>query len=201
VELYRKILSRQADHSVIIVTVGYLTNLQNLLLSRADAISPLDGMTLVRKKVKRLVCMGGGYPAGYEWNFYQDIGATGHIVRHWPTTIVFSGFEVGKDVWTGAGLKGVTPPNPIRRCYELYNELTDRPSWDQVTVFYAVITGNDQPTDLWDKVPGQNVIFADGRNEWRDNVDRRAGQSYLVQRVGSTELAVTLEKLMLSTPQ
>ena len=34
-DLYRKILSKQPDHSVTIVTVGFLTNLSNLLLSRA----------------------------------------------------------------------------------------------------------------------------------------------------------------------
>ena len=60
VDLYRQILSSQPDNSVIIITVGYLTNLKNLLNSGPDSISPLTGIELVRQKVKQLVCMGGG---------------------------------------------------------------------------------------------------------------------------------------------
>src|SRR5664279_2659125 len=43
VDVYRKTLSLQPDHSVTIVTVGFLTNLNNLLKSTADKISPLTG--------------------------------------------------------------------------------------------------------------------------------------------------------------
>ncbi|MCI5129067.1 MAG: hypothetical protein D3907_11335, partial [Candidatus Electrothrix sp. AUS3] len=59
VTLYRRILAEQPDQSVTLVTIGYLTNLENLLRSKADEISPLDGIKLVRQKVQRLVCMGG----------------------------------------------------------------------------------------------------------------------------------------------
>ena len=37
-DLYRKILAVQPDHSVTIITVGFLTNLANLLLSGPDSI-------------------------------------------------------------------------------------------------------------------------------------------------------------------
>ena len=40
--LYRKVLAAQADASVVIVSVGFLTNLKSLLDTPADAISPLD---------------------------------------------------------------------------------------------------------------------------------------------------------------
>src|SRR5450631_3101860 len=40
--LYRKILALQADHSVTIVTVGFLTNLANLLESPPDSYSSLN---------------------------------------------------------------------------------------------------------------------------------------------------------------
>ena len=57
--LYRKVLSPQPDGSVVIVTVGHLTNLKNLLLSGPDDYSPLGGTALVEKKVKLWSCMGG----------------------------------------------------------------------------------------------------------------------------------------------
>src|ERR1700712_1501125 len=62
VTLYRKILASQPDKSVTIVTVGFLTNLSNLLNTTADKYSKLDGKQLVEKKVKLLVCMGGKFP-------------------------------------------------------------------------------------------------------------------------------------------
>ncbi len=201
VTLYRKILAQQADHSVTIVTIGYLTNLRNLLLSKADAISPLDGGTLVRHKVKTMVCMGGDYPAGYEWNFYQDVPAAMHVVKYWPTPVIFCGFEVGRDIWTGAGLKNVRSTNPIRRSYELYNRLTDRPSWDQVAVFYAVGIANGQESDLWTRVYGRNSVHPTGRNYWHGTVDGQADHSYLVQRGDTDKIAEMLEQLMLSAPQ
>ena len=62
VALYRQILSQQPDGSVVIVAVGPLRNLANLLKSAPDKHSPLDGRTLVARKVKRLVVMGGNFP-------------------------------------------------------------------------------------------------------------------------------------------
>ncbi len=65
VKLYRKILATQPDHSVTIVTVGFLTNLSNLLNTKADAYSSLSGNELVKKKVKLLVCMAGKFPVRF----------------------------------------------------------------------------------------------------------------------------------------
>ena len=54
VEVYRKTLASQPDTSVIIVTTGFLTNLANLLRSQPDNYSSLDGVALVKQKVKQL---------------------------------------------------------------------------------------------------------------------------------------------------
>ncbi|MEJ0033984.1 MAG: nucleoside hydrolase [Bacteroidota bacterium] len=55
--LYRKVLMSQPDNSVTIVTVGFFTNVANLLNSPPDNISSLSGRDLVKKKVKQLVSM------------------------------------------------------------------------------------------------------------------------------------------------
>ena len=70
VAVYRKILSAQPDTSVTVVTVGFFTNLANLLQSEPDSLSPLSGHDLVAKKVKRLVSMAGRFPEGSEFNVY-----------------------------------------------------------------------------------------------------------------------------------
>lgn len=72
VEVYRKILSKQPDSSVTIVTVGFLSNLKNLLQSKPDAFSPLNGKDLVEKKVKHWVAMAGKFPIGKEVNVKRD---------------------------------------------------------------------------------------------------------------------------------
>jgi len=64
--LYRKVLAAQPDESVVIVTVGFLTNLNNLLKTKPDRHSKLSGIDLVKHMVKSWVGMGGKYPRGRE---------------------------------------------------------------------------------------------------------------------------------------
>jgi inosine-uridine nucleoside N-ribohydrolase len=145
--------------------------------------------------------MGGQYPSGKEWNFYQDTVAATYVVEHWPTPVVFSGFEIGKDVLTGAGLQEAVQPDPVRRSYELYNGLTDRPSWDQVAVYYAVITANGRKTDLWSRIYGRNTVRDDGGNYWLNQRDDTVAHSYLVQREDTDKIAELLERLMVKGSQ
>src|SRR4051794_36770349 len=50
-EVLRTALASQPDGSVVLVQVGFATNLTRLLDTPADAISPLAGIELVRRKV------------------------------------------------------------------------------------------------------------------------------------------------------
>ncbi|MEO1998861.1 MAG: nucleoside hydrolase, partial [Planctomycetaceae bacterium] len=103
--VYRTALTAAKDGSVVLVSVGFLTNMQNLLRSQPDAISPLSGRQLVQRKVRTWVCMGGKFPQGREWNVHRDASAARYAFDRWPTSIIFSGFEIGVDIQTGAGLK------------------------------------------------------------------------------------------------
>jgi purine nucleosidase len=196
VTLYRQLLSAQIDQSVLLVTTGYLTNLDRLLHSTPDEISPLSGIELVRRKVRHLVCMGGLYPSGREWNFYQDAKAAAYVVSHWPRPIVFVGFELGKDILTGAGLRRLPEQNPLRRSYELHNKLAGRPSWDQIAVYYAVMAAKSGQSDFWTKISGRNIVQNDGSNHWQ--AEENAAQTYLVQHAQSGKIAKKLEHLMLT---
>ena len=55
--IYRKALASAPDGSVVICSVGALSNLEDLLRSRPDDRSPLPGAELVRTKVKNTVIM------------------------------------------------------------------------------------------------------------------------------------------------
>jgi len=124
--LYRKVLSEQVDNSVVICSIGFFSNLVNLLDSEPDEFSSLAGSELVAKKVKSIVIMGGVYPkseglspSGYEWNFAGGCrwGTPGGCPRtkemtaafldRWPASsapMVFSGLEVGGRILTGSPL-------------------------------------------------------------------------------------------------
>ena len=165
--VYRRILAAQPDDSVVIATVGYVTNLRDLLATGPDAHSPLSGLDLVRRKVRLWVCMGGRYPRhldpGVYGNFKPDPNSAVEAVRRWPGEIVFTG--IGQDVLTGRCLRTTSQSNPVRRAYELYlRDRRTRPSWDPVAVLYAV-----RPDDpLWRLASGgHNHIFSNGTNEWR----------------------------------
>ena len=51
VRVYRKVLAAGNDQSIIIVTVGPLTNLANQMNSQGDSFSRLGGEELIKKKV------------------------------------------------------------------------------------------------------------------------------------------------------
>jgi len=199
VALYRKVLAAQADGSVVIVTVGYLTNLAGLLDSGADEWSALNGHELVRRKVKQWVCMGGKFPRGLETNLRFDAPASVKAVNAWPTPVLFSGWEIGQEIRTGHTLKEKTPPtNLVRRAYELYlgPQKTQRESWDQTAVLVAArgLSG------YWDAVThGTNHIFADGSNEWRSTPD--SNHAYLVEKMNPRDVAEVIEEFMTAAPR
>ena len=194
VELYRKVLSEQPDSSVVIVTVGFITNIEDLLKSESDNYSTLNGMDLVNKKVKRWVCMGGGYPSsGGEFNFKMDAVATKFAVDNWPKSILFSGFEIGAPIHTGAKLALTSDVNPIRRAYQLAcgSVGCTNSSWDQTAVLAAV----RDPLLYWDlETAGYCYVSNNGSNEWCSLPDK--DHSYLIKRVSNAELTEIIDNLM-----
>ncbi len=199
VDLYRKILAHQPDHSVTIAAIGLETNLANLLNSRPDHHSRLSGMDLVAQKVKLLSVMGGQYPSGREFNFFSDAASTQRVVNDWPTRAVFDGFEVGVSVYTGSRLFTQTPSdNPVRKAYEIYVGYgNNRNSWDPSNVFYSIY-GADQLFTLGGDV-GSNHVNPDGSNAYIASPDK--DQNYLVKATADSTIARALSDLMVQPPR
>ncbi len=202
VSLYRRVLAGQPDHSVTIVTIGWLTNMAGLLDSPPDSLSPLPGTGLVAAKVKELVAMGGVWPntRGQEdYNFRMDRPAAHKVIKNWPGRIMFTG--LGIDVMTGRRLMAEGPKNsPVRAFYGNFlkaNKVTDRPSWDQIAVLYAVRGLSGYFTVVTE---GRCVIREDGRSEWLPDGKSRT-HGYLVYRMPQAELAAAIEDLMLVSPK
>jgi hypothetical protein len=194
VDVYRRALADAPDGSIVIVSIGFLINLRELLESRPDTINPLPGMDLVKQKVKKLVVMGGAFPqGGPECNFSSGGGAldTRYVAEHWPTPILFTGFEIGQGIITGKGLVTAPATNPVRRAYELYTSFHGRESWDLTAVLAAV----EDPALYW-KVSddGYCEVFPDGKNQWHSTPHR--GHAYLIENVSPVEIAQVLDDLL-----
>jgi len=148
VAVLRKALASAADHSVVIAQVGFSTNLADLLKSKADETSSLSGLELVKAKVRLLSVMAGAFAPingkpHFEYNVIKDIPAAKLLATDWPTTIIYSGFEIG----LAAAYPAVSidrdyeyvPHHPLKEAYYLYNPPPhNRPTWDLTSVLYAI---------------------------------------------------------------
>ena len=200
VQLYRKILSAQPDKSVTIVTVGFLTNLSNLLNSAADQYSRLSGGELVRKKVKLLVCMGGRFPSGYEFNVMKDAAASQNVYSNWSTPVIFSGFEIGDHLKAGLPLihNKAIQNSPVKDVFRISIPLAKedsagRKSWDETAVIVAI-----KGYSPWYTLhKGRIKVADDGTNTWDDN---SKGQPYLVERMYPEGMESLINELIQHQP-
>ena len=200
ISVYRKILVAQPDTSVVVVTVGYLTNLSSLLKSLPDDISPLTGKDLIIKKVKRLVTMGGHFPdSGRSFNIFMDSSASEYLFRNWPGEIIFTGDDIGEKIRTGlrlinSGIKNSPVKDTYRIGMPLSGDLSGRMSWDQT----AVLIGVYGTEGFFDRVHGKITVSPDGSNTWED--DPEGKHSYVKQKMPIDEITKFIEDRMMHQP-
>jgi inosine-uridine nucleoside N-ribohydrolase len=176
VNVLRKSLAAQPDGSVVIIQVGFSTNLAQLLDSPADEISPLTGCELVEKKVRLLEVMAGWFvpdllthdPPAPEYNVERDLPAAQKLAQSWPTPIIWSGFEIGRAIeYPHESIEGDfnrVAHHPIAEAYRLYSPPShNRPTWDLTSVLHAV-RPNDNYFGLSE--PGLVTITDDGRTKF-----------------------------------
>ena len=201
VSLYRKILATQPDASVTIISVGFFTNLANLLGSTKDEYSSLSGQELIAKKVKQLVSMGAGLEkegtSSHEFNVYVDAIAARKVLTEWPTPILLSGAEIGKKIITGSNLiaNDKIQNSPVKDAYSgalAFDKTPGRNSWDQTAVLVA-IKGYSPYFDVRKlnfeiKDDGTNVLIPGDK------------LSYLVEKMPAADVGNAIETLMMSTP-
>lgn len=143
VPLLRRLLAESTE-KVVIVQVGFSTNLAALLESKADAISDLDGGELARRKVSLLSAMAGNFvETTPEYNVKLDIPAAKRVFETWPTPVLFSGFEIGRALpYPAVSIErdfSYAPWHPIAASYRAYARMPyDRPTWDLTSVLAAV---------------------------------------------------------------
>lgn len=191
VETYRKILTAQPDNSVTIITVGFLTNIADLLKADPD---------LVKKKVRRLVAMAGKFPSGKEFNIEEDAAASKYTVDHFPSEIIFSGFEIGQKIKSGLPL--VNNPSiqnsPVKDVFRISipkakEDSAGRMSWDET----AVVVGILGHKPWYTLQQGKMEVAGDGSNTWSN---KKHHHYYLVAKEPFTKMQELINYLMQHQP-
>ena len=145
VSVLRRALA-ESDNAVI-CAVGPLTNISDLLTSKGDDISPLDGVELVKAKCSKIVIMAGeftpekGKEIKTEWNVLCDIEACRNVAALCPVPLIWLPWETGFGMKTGRPiLDKFGDSNPLALAFTKYPwvDADGRHSWDPATVLYSV---------------------------------------------------------------
>ncbi len=182
--IYEEVLAQQPDHSVTIISVGFLNNLYDLLQNDPE---------LVASKVNKLVLMGGVYYDDFNFVRHDLVDQTQYVIQNWPSPIVIS--QDGEHIKTGAALEKTPADNPVREAYYKWfnNSFEDRPSWDQMAVLYGVRGAGK----YFDEVSTGTGQLKNGFI-WNMEPDHRM---YLTRRLSTAEMATIIESLMLQPPK
>jgi inosine-uridine nucleoside N-ribohydrolase len=207
-ELYRKILAENPDSSIVLITVGPLFNIKLLLESSPCQYSPLTGKELLHRKVKEMVVMGGQFPSGkWEWNFNGNMpGVTQFVFEQIELPVVFSGYELGVKIKTGAVLNSIDKKHPLHIGYyhfsqhapwmkDVYVEgkISANATYDQTAVLYAVRGGIGT---WWEKIEGgYNQPDEEGGNIWIEG--DKSNHSYLKLITPPEIMGKLIDSLML----
>ncbi len=142
--VYRRLLMDSPDGSVVICTVGFLTNVRRLLETPGDAVSPLTGCELVARKVKAWYAMAGILPKGAEFNVREEPESAAKAIANCPVPLYFIDFNLGVDVLTGLpvsrqGVSAGIVAEAYLRSMNVWGERNrGRSSWDLLAVLAAV---------------------------------------------------------------
>ena len=190
----RKVLAAEPDGSVVIVQVGFSTNLARLLASGDDAVA------LVRRKVKLLSIMAGNFSAPRpEFNVEKDVPSAQKLLRDWPGRIVASGFEIGNSMLFPAAVIehdfAYVDNHPIADAYRHYMRMPyDRPTWDLTAALYAV-----RPDRGYFSLSPSGEITADAQGRTSFHPDPQGKHRYLI--VDERQRTRTLEAMELLASQ
>jgi inosine-uridine nucleoside N-ribohydrolase len=191
VAVLRRVLAREKDGSVVMVMVGFSTNLARLLAADPD---------LVKRKVRLLSAMAGWFPAGDpEYNVKTDVPAARQVFRDWPSPIVFSGFEIGQAMlFPAASIErdfAWVANHPVAEAYRNYMPMPyDRPTWDLTAVLYAV-----RPDRNYFSLSGPGAVDVDDKGRTVFTAAPEGTRRYLT--LGEQQKSRTLEALILLASQ
>jgi glucose uptake protein len=191
-EVYRQVLSAQPDKSVVICSVGFLTNMRKLVEADRD---------LVARKVKLWVAMACKHPRGREYNSSRDWQSSKIALENWPTPIVFSDFDYGANCFAGKALAdSAVSGSPVADAFRAntgdFNGPAGRSAWDETAVL-AAVRGVDAYFNT--ERGAFRMVGEKGENEWTP--DAATGPHLrLIERLPKDEVGRIIDELMMRKP-
>lgn len=204
-KLLRKILAEAEDQSIVIVQVGFSTNLSRLMDTKPDHITPISGMELIKSKVHHLEMMAGSFKKIWkekrflEYNVKTDIPNAKQVLESWPSDVIISGFEIGISLpYPARSILedfNYVKAHPIPISYQLYKPTPhERPTWDLTSVLHGVRPDRG----YFDLSPrGRIKVHDDGYTEFIK--DKKGNRQYLILK--PEQKARTLETIVNLTSQ
>ena len=205
-EVYRQVLSAQPDKSVVICSVGFLSNMRKLVETDRD---------LVARKVKLWVAMACSYPKGKEYNSMMDWESSKIALEKWPTPVAFSDFQYGRDCFAGrriaeSDIKDSPVADVFRGNIPTREEIArdaachlrgsngrdGRAAWDETTVL-AAVRGVDSYFNVHRGT--FRMIGSEGEDEWVPD-EENGPHLRLTEKVNKLEVGKVIDELICRKP-
>ncbi|KAL1504359.1 hypothetical protein AB1Y20_010765 [Prymnesium parvum] len=192
-------LAAADDHSVVVASIGELTNLRELL--RANA-------SLVERKVRRVVFMDGSYNFGCGDAHGSGVspwlgptaacdGAAMYVTRHLPRSVRQIYTLNGGEVLTGGRFNDGCGMGPVKDAYQIWTGGGSRPSWDLIAVYLAVM-GTDSLYSS--ERPGTESVDVAGNEKFdATNTTTNAAQVWIDSRHNG-DVVRMLDDILCSSP-
>ena len=123
-----------------------------------------------------------------------------YVFENWPGEIIFTGFEIGKNIFTGLRLiQSPVQNSPVKDVFRISIPLSEedrngRMSWDETAVLIAVY-GTE---GFFDTKRGTIIVYPDGSNNWKD--DPEGKHQYVIQKMPVPEITKFIEDRMMHIP-
>jgi hypothetical protein len=140
--------------------------------------------------------MAGKFPEGWEFNLKEDSTSSKDVFEHWPTKIIFSGFEIGEKIFTGKKLIASNLQSPAHLAFKIaipmsQEDKNGRMSWDETAVLAAV----KGPSFAFSEVIGTIVAESSGHNRWINSENGK--HSYLTFKKQPEEISGIIERYIM----
>lgn len=217
---YRELLAKVPDNSITIAIIGYPINIFNLFQSGPDELSDLNGIDLVKRKVKGFYIMGGEFPKGKDVSNFRMAGdcVAKYVIENSPIPIVFNDINIGlmkNGYKTGHQINSMPDSNIVKQTFAYWfknipwwytlggdslpsaDSIGDHHLWDQITVHTAV-----RGVGEWFELEsiGSCEVTCNGFTTWNPSIDKP--QSYLKIKMDPTRFSNDyILPLMMLTPK
>jgi inosine-uridine nucleoside N-ribohydrolase len=202
-KLLRQLLAKEEDHSVVVVAVGFSTNLARMMESKGDEFSPLGGKELFAQKVEKVVIMAGNFSEmRAEYNVYKDHFAAVKFYAECPVPMYFTDFRLGRTIlypWQDI-YKGYkyAENHPVVAAFEYYSQMPyNRPLWDPTAVLFAA-----EPKGGYASISKSGMVQVDYRSNTFFIEDKESNRHYyIVNDKQRAKIIRRIEELTLRTPK